>query len=345
MDIKLRADTGKGNEPSRAANPSTSKFAQITVLGCLGIAASALPAVPFGLAVVDVNTFNRGADLHRISLKSDEEWVSRGGTYTIGRSVLDEPYSHGNLRYLEEREPDAQAREQTLRTTDRAETAIRRGNGPSLVYDNRRKAYPNPIRASRGENGLRIIHDGVGRSAAADSETIVTGHVREVRDGIVYMSGSANVSLSYGRYVESDGFFTMAGMEMIAGEDPVRIELATNRGYGGKRSQSGFKGYTVKKRRMNPTNKGYIASRGYGHRHADHDGYYHRGPRSGAEYFVGGIVIQDAPLGGMRQIAGDGGMNCAYVEYCTTDLGGPKIITFNDIGDIENGEVVEPTDK
>jgi hypothetical protein len=345
MDIKLRADTGKANEASRAAKPSVSKFAQITVLCCLGLAGSALPSVPSGLTAFDINAFNRGADLHRISLKSDEEWVSRGGTYTISRSILDETYSHGNLRYLEQREPDAQASGQTVRKTDQVESATGRENGPSLVYDNRCKAYPNPIRASRGENDLRTIHDPAGRSPAGHSGTIVTGQVRAVRNGIVYMSDSANVNFSYGQDVDPDGSFTMAGMEMTAGEDPVRIELATNRGYGGKRSQSGFKGYTVKKRRMDPTNKGYSASRGYGRRHGDHGGYYHRGPRRGAEFFVGGIVIQDSPLGGMRQIAGEGGMNCAYGEYCTIDLGGPKIINFNDIGDIENGEVVEPTDK
>ena len=33
--------------------------------------------------------------------------------------------------------------------------------------------------------------------------------------------------------------------------------------------------------------------------------------------------------------------SCAYNTYCTIDLGGPKIITFNDAGDIENGELVD----
>lgn len=35
------------------------------------------------------------------------------------------------------------------------------------------------------------------------------------------------------------------------------------------------------------------------------------------------------------------GEDCAYGTYCTIDLGGPKIITFNDVGDIVGGELVK----
>ena len=57
-------------------------------------------------------------------------------------------------------------------------------------------------------------------------------------------------------------------------------------------------------------------------------------------------VNNGAASSGMNEIAGSGStsnslQNCEYGAYCEIDLGGPKIITFNDIGTIRDGELVE----
>ena len=46
-------------------------------------------------------------------------------------------------------------------------------------------------------------------------------------------------------------------------------------------------------------------------------------------------------IGGGTQAASAGATHCAYGSYCTIELGGPKIITFNDVGDIGNGALVD----
>ena len=58
---------------------------------------------------------------------------------------------------------------------------------------------------------------------------------------------------------------------------------------------------------------------------------------------VRGVVILNFGAGhNMDQIAGNGRGasvdDCAYGTYCTIDLGGPKIITFNDVADIQEGQ-------
>lgn len=58
------------------------------------------------------------------------------------------------------------------------------------------------------------------------------------------------------------------------------------------------------------------------------------------------FVINNNPSPSMQQVAGNGtgsqGVNdCAFGSYCTIDLGGPKIITFNDVQDIQDGELVD----
>jgi len=61
---------------------------------------------------------------------------------------------------------------------------------------------------------------------------------------------------------------------------------------------------------------------------------------------AGVVIINGATSGyaGYKEIAGNGGNykdDCAYGTYCTIDLGGPKIITFNDTGDIQDGAFAE----
>jgi hypothetical protein len=147
---------------------------------------------------------------------------------------------------------------------------------------------------------------------------------------------------------KKNGLF-LTGMEAVSGSKEAHFQLASSRHYHYYRRgrSGGFPGYTVKKHRMNPTNKGYSASRSYGRyygKHQYYDDYYYRGPRRGAEYFIGGIIIRDGHPSGARQHGTDGGANCKYGQYCAIDLGGPKIITLNDQGDIENGELIQPDD-
>ena len=55
-------------------------------------------------------------------------------------------------------------------------------------------------------------------------------------------------------------------------------------------------------------------------------------------------ITNGAPAGGMSEVAGAGrAQDCAYGTYCTIDLGGPKIITFNDVATIEDGAIVDET--
>ncbi len=77
------------------------------------------------------------------------------------------------------------------------------------------------------------------------------------------------------------------------------------------------------------------------------DSSAHQGPG----YYRGSnnIVILGAATGGITAIAGGYAgesinleqQTCDYGTYCTIDLGGPKIITFNDVADIENGEIAQ----
>lgn len=57
------------------------------------------------------------------------------------------------------------------------------------------------------------------------------------------------------------------------------------------------------------------------------------------------IVVGAASHSGLQPVAGGhtgtSETNCEYGTYCTIDLGGPKIITFNDAGDIRNGVLEE----
>ena len=81
-----------------------------------------------------------------------------------------------------------------------------------------------------------------------------------------------------------------------------------------------------------------IASGRLGSSHRD----YHRGGHRYRYHANGLLIITDAPQGsqkGMTEVAG-GSEDCAYGTYCTIDLGGPKIITFNDVADIKDGEVI-----
>ena len=61
--------------------------------------------------------------------------------------------------------------------------------------------------------------------------------------------------------------------------------------------------------------------------------------------FVGGIAVVNGGTGSMREIAGSSVKGpgdstvCKYGTYCTIDLGGPKIITFNDVGDINEEDL------
>lgn len=65
------------------------------------------------------------------------------------------------------------------------------------------------------------------------------------------------------------------------------------------------------------------------------------------EYTKGELIVIGAAVTGFYEIAGGGqgapavsnGDDCAYGTYCTIDLGGPKIITYNDAGDIKDGEL------
>lgn len=143
-----------------------------------------------------------------------------------------------------------------------------------------------------------------------------------------------------------NGLF-LTGMESFSGGEEPHLQLASSRHYHYLRSSrpGGFPGYTVKKRRMSPTNKGYSGSRSYGRYHGNYryyNDYYYRGPRRGAEYFLGGVIIRGGLPSGRRQNGVDRGANCKYGQYCAIDLGGPKIITLNDQGDIENGELILP---
>ena len=73
--------------------------------------------------------------------------------------------------------------------------------------------------------------------------------------------------------------------------------------------------------------------------------HHHRGE---GRFTKGELIAIGAAVNSYYEIAGGTTSatrsiqeDCAYQTYCTIDLGGPKIITFNDAGDIENGELVE----
>lgn len=57
------------------------------------------------------------------------------------------------------------------------------------------------------------------------------------------------------------------------------------------------------------------------------------------------IVIGVSNSSSMQEVAGSdrgaSSANCEYGTYCTIDLGGPKIITYNDTADILDGELVD----
>ncbi len=87
----------------------------------------------------------------------------------------------------------------------------------------------------------------------------------------------------------------------------------------------------------------------YGHGKYGHGKYGHGkyGGHKVARGFHGSgaliITIVDGHAGGMHEIAGNGSgaADCAYGSYCTIDLGGPKIITYNDVADVVDGELVD----
>jgi hypothetical protein len=58
-----------------------------------------------------------------------------------------------------------------------------------------------------------------------------------------------------------------------------------------------------------------------------------------------GLIVLNINTGApqMQEVAGSvdvSGADCAYGSFCTIDLGGPKILTYNDVADIEGGEFV-----
>lgn len=93
-----------------------------------------------------------------------------------------------------------------------------------------------------------------------------------------------------------------------------------------------------------------------GHRRGLYAGNRHGGAAIG--WSNSGLIVVTVNNGvhnGMSEIAGGNGsaggsaggggsaglQDCEYGSYCSIDLGGPKIITFNDIGTIRDGELVE----
>ena len=87
-----------------------------------------------------------------------------------------------------------------------------------------------------------------------------------------------------------------------------------------------------------------ITKRRLGGSYHGKNGGGHNGHRVATGFSASGLVVvgvvSQSATQGMVPIAG-GNDDCAYGTYCTIDLGGPKIITYNDVGDISGDEIIE----
>lgn len=188
------------------------------------------------------------------------------------------------------------------------------GNGPVRVSG--RQLHHRPVRVSGRSNNIR--HYAKGRlvkrrlQARGSRERIYSSRVA-IDPAIDLSAGSARSGVKYVRR-NHVGFGTRHGSGI--------------RHYG-MRELAGASNTRVVRRRLEGTSTQNPGT-GSGHGHNRHGGLVILGVTSATSLEP---VAGHAPTGHAT--------DCDYGTYCTIDLGGPKIITFNDAGDIRGGELVD----
>ncbi len=164
---------------------------------------------------------------------------------------------------------------------------------------------------SHDSNSGRVYHH---------KRSVLDGHYGDVHQRRLHGGRFDNVR-RYGK-IEYD-----ASSESRSGV-VYRSMLHSRKGYHGLKEIAGNSGQVVSRRLVDDRQK-----------------HHHHGE---GRFTKGELIVIGAAVNSYYEIAGGETSatrsiqeDCAYQTYCTIDLGGPKIITFNDAGDIENGELVE----
>ena len=177
-----------------------------------------------------------------------------------------------------------------------------KGNGDRnfLRNSNRNTNVNNNINTNRNVNTNTNVNTAVNRNNITIENNILLG---ERRSGVRYVGGGKHRSVRYA---------------------------------GGVRRVSST--HTVSSRRMAKSKVGSYRLRGSTVMHGRRGG-------GGGFHNSGMIVVSinnHSNNSGMSEVAGSSVTqsnvsDCAYGTYCTINLGGPKIITYNDVADIEDG--------
>lgn len=269
--------------------------------------------------------------------------------YTVRHSVLDEPYSQWNEEFADAGTARPDLKERNVKDPILTTAKSTRTTGRDAVTDTGLIA-PKIVALQSASHEIAEPKK-VSRSGKLASLAVMPN-----RTGIIFISGDSDIPLSTSLEATTD----FGGMINIAGGNENAIVLASSK-----------RKYGIKKRRIGTRHVGgrkmYRHSGGnirylYGsrNRHLSRGGYdYHKRNSYGGRRYLhtghgqhyhdryhrrstGNIVILNGgnATGSLAPIAGSD--DCGYGEYCTIDLGGPKIITRNTLGDIREGELVDP---
>ncbi|MGB7335168.1 MAG: hypothetical protein WBD01_05185 [Salaquimonas sp.] len=287
----------------RPNHKSTWSIAKLSMITLLSLG---FFASPFNLGVVDAG--NSGNSMRKMS--SHKVSQSGGGNRTMRQSNL------------------------------RSKTYQRSVVSKGVKRDGFRNHRSNIKQVSRNESGNRTytkrrsVLDG-GKMAGSSNSVRVSSrqlYTRPVRGQSIRHYGSSN---QRGERIVSSRVMSTRSHGDVGGNAQLRSGVKyINRGhsnsYGGKtgfRELAGSTRTKIIKRELNGNNQSgstKVAT-----------GYSDQGL----------IIIGVATASGMQEIAGNqmgqSNADCQYGTYCTIDLGGPKIITFNDTGDIQDGELTE----
>lgn len=206
--------------------------------------------------------------------------------------------------------------------TVRSHGSVRKGGGHTVRVTSRTTSpgtYRNVKTGSRSYTIRRSVLDG--RSHAG------------MRHGSVRKGGMYNVK----RYGDAEHHSVRGYAHKRTGEHRSGVRL----GHAGSIASKSVTGLTEVAGGRSVVRKTRLGKKGH------HKGYRRHGKRhhhkatgftsSGAVV----VVLEGGHSQGLEEVAGAGSgqSDCAYGSYCTIDLGGPKIITFNDVGDISDGAI------
>ena len=217
-----------------------------------------------------------------------------------------------------------------------------RKDGRHGDYDSRRGGSPDMAKydgggshgTERRRKGRNLLHNTNRNTNVNTNRNVNTNTNRNVNRNV---NRNTNVNTAVNRNnitIENNILLgeRRSGVRYVGGGKHRSVRYA-----GGVRRVSST--HTVSSRRMTKSKVGSYRLRGSTVMHGK------RG-RGGGFHNSGMIVVSinnHSNNSGLSEVAGSSVTHsnvsdCAYGTYCTINLGGPKIITYNDVADIEDGE-------